>query len=78
MGDQIKTGARRPKGRVRVTSDHERTYGDFEIKRGHPFMSKCLAYIRASTDKQDLDTQRLELLEYARRQHLPIDDFVLP
>lgn len=41
-------------------------------------MSKCLAYIRASTDKQDLDTQRLELLEYARRQHLPIDDFVLP
>jgi DNA invertase Pin-like site-specific DNA recombinase len=37
---------------------------------------KTLAYLRASTNKQDLDHQRLELLEYARRHGLTIDDFI--
>jgi len=39
-------------------------------------MSKTLAYLRTSTDKQDLNNQRLEILEYARRNDLHIDDFM--
>jgi DNA invertase Pin-like site-specific DNA recombinase len=39
-------------------------------------MSKTLAYLRTSTDKQDLSNQRLEILEHARQQHLHIDDFI--
>ncbi len=37
---------------------------------------KTIAYIRASTDKQDVDNQKLELLEYARRHDLKVDDFI--
>lgn len=37
---------------------------------------KTLAYIRTSTDKQDLNNQRLEILEYARLRGLQIDDFI--
>lgn len=39
-------------------------------------MSKIVAYLRASTDKQDLGHQKLELLEFARRKSLKIDEFV--
>jgi DNA invertase Pin-like site-specific DNA recombinase len=39
-------------------------------------MGKIVAYIRASTDKQDLSHQKLEIYEFARKQHLPIDTFV--
>lgn len=39
-------------------------------------MGKVLAYLRASTDKQDLNQQRLEILEYARQAHLEVDDFI--
>ncbi len=39
-------------------------------------MGKIIAYLRASTDKQDLNHQRLEILEFARRQTIRIDDFV--
>ena len=39
-------------------------------------MSKTLAYVRTSTDKQDLSNQRLEILEYARRNDIHIDDFI--
>lgn len=39
-------------------------------------MSKIVAYLRASTDKQDLNHQKLELLEYARKKSLSIDEFV--
>ena len=39
-------------------------------------MSKILAYLRTSTDKQDLNNQRLEILEYARRSDIHIDDFI--
>ncbi len=39
-------------------------------------MSKTIAYIRTSTDKQDLSNQRLEILEFARKKDLKIDEFV--
>jgi DNA invertase Pin-like site-specific DNA recombinase len=39
-------------------------------------MGRTLAYLRTSTDKQDLNNQKLEILEYARRNGLHIDDFV--
>lgn len=39
-------------------------------------MSKTFAYLRASTDKQDLNHQKLELLEFARKKSLSIDEFV--
>jgi len=39
-------------------------------------MSKVLAYLRTSTDKQDLNNQRLEILEYARRHGIQIADFI--
>jgi DNA invertase Pin-like site-specific DNA recombinase len=39
-------------------------------------MSKVLAYLRTSTDKQDLNIQRLEILEYARQHNISIDDFI--
>ncbi|MCB0035313.1 MAG: recombinase family protein [Anaerolineales bacterium] len=34
------------------------------------------AYIRASTDKQDLSNQRLEILEFARQKNLTVDEFI--
>ncbi len=39
-------------------------------------MSKILAYIRVSDDKQDVKNQRHEILEAARIKQLPIDDFI--
>ena len=39
-------------------------------------MSKIIAYIRTSTDKQDLSNQRLEILEFARQKDLKVDEFV--
>jgi DNA invertase Pin-like site-specific DNA recombinase len=39
-------------------------------------MSKIIAYLRASTSKQDLSHQKLELLEFARKKALSIDEFV--
>jgi DNA invertase Pin-like site-specific DNA recombinase len=40
------------------------------------FMGKIVAYLRASTDKQDLNHQRLEILEFARKKEIRIDEFV--
>jgi len=37
---------------------------------------KTIAYIRASTDKQEVNNQRLEILEYARKRNLKVDDFI--
>ena len=31
---------------------------------------KTLAYLRVSTDKQDLDNQKLEILDYARTHEM--------
>jgi DNA invertase Pin-like site-specific DNA recombinase len=39
-------------------------------------MGKTIAYIRTSTDKQDLNNQKLEILEYARKKELKVDEFV--
>lgn len=42
----------------------------------HKTMAKTLAYLRASTDKQDTNNQKLEVLEFARKKDLKIDDFI--
>ena len=39
-------------------------------------MSKTIAYIRASTDKQDVTNQRHTILEYSNREGLHVDDFI--
>ena len=39
-------------------------------------MVKTVAYLRVSTDKQDLNYQKLEILEYARRHELHINEFI--
>jgi DNA invertase Pin-like site-specific DNA recombinase len=39
-------------------------------------MSQTIAYLRTSTDKQDLNNQKLEILEWARNKDLKIDGFV--
>jgi DNA invertase Pin-like site-specific DNA recombinase len=39
-------------------------------------MGKVLAYLRTSTDKQDLNNQKLGILEYAQKNGLQIDDFI--
>ena len=39
-------------------------------------MSKTVAYIRASTDKQDIKNQRHEILEYGNREGMRIDEFI--
>ncbi len=39
-------------------------------------MNQTLAYLRASTNKQDISNQKLEILEYARQQNIKIDDFI--
>ena len=39
-------------------------------------VEKTLAYIRASTNKQDVDNQKLEILEYARIHDLKVDEFI--
>jgi DNA invertase Pin-like site-specific DNA recombinase len=39
-------------------------------------MTKIIAYLRTSTDKQDLDHQRLEILAYADKHQLDIHDFI--
>jgi DNA invertase Pin-like site-specific DNA recombinase len=38
--------------------------------------SKTIAYLRVSTGRQDLDQQKLAILEHARRHHTPVADFV--
>ena len=39
-------------------------------------MGKIVAYLRTSTDKQDLNHQKLELLEFARKKSLSIVEFI--
>ena len=38
---------------------------------------RLIAYIRASTDKQDVDHQRLQILEYSHQHNLKVDDFII-
>ena len=37
---------------------------------------KTVAYLRVSTAQQDLGSQRLAILEYARKHDFRIDDFI--
>lgn len=39
-------------------------------------MGKTIAYLRASTDKQDIQNQKYEILEYTNRHGLRVDDWV--
>ncbi len=39
-------------------------------------MPKTIAYIRASTDKQDLNNQKLEIFEFAKKNQLEVNDFI--
>lgn len=39
-------------------------------------MAKTIAYIRASTDRQDLNNQKLEIYEFAKKNKLEVDDFI--
>ena len=39
-------------------------------------MSKTIAYIRASTSMQDVNNQKLEILEFTRHANLQVDEFV--
>lgn len=35
-----------------------------------------IAYIRTSTDKQDLNNEKLEIFEFANKNNFAIDDFI--
>lgn len=39
-------------------------------------MSKIIAYIRTSTDKQELNNQKLEVFEYAKKHQFQISNFI--
>lgn len=39
-------------------------------------MAKTIAYLRVSTDQQDLNNQKHEIELYAKKRHLQIDDWV--
>jgi DNA invertase Pin-like site-specific DNA recombinase len=39
-------------------------------------LGKIVAYLRASTDKQGLSPQKLEIYEFARKQNLHIETFL--
>ena len=39
-------------------------------------MAKTIAYLRVSTDQQDLNNQKHEIESYAKKQHMQIDDWV--
>ncbi len=39
-------------------------------------MAKTIAYIRTSTDKQDLNNQKLEIFEFAKKNKLEVDHFI--
>jgi len=39
-------------------------------------MNKTLAYIRVSTENQESNNQRLEILESARKQNIKVDEFI--
>ena len=39
-------------------------------------MERTGAYLRASTDRQDLNNQKLKILEFARGKYLKIDELI--
>ena len=55
---------------------NDQSYGIYLVILGQWAMEKVLAYLRTSTDKQDLNNQKLEILEYARQTGIHIEDFI--
>jgi len=45
-------------------------------KKQSVFAGRVIAYLRVSTDKQDIDNQRLEILTYANKHSMKIDEFI--
>ncbi len=39
-------------------------------------MPRTIAYLRISTEKQDLDNQRLSIMDYAHVKNIKIDEFL--
>ena len=39
-------------------------------------MSKTVAYVRISTNTQDVKNQKLEIYEYARKNNFKVDQFI--
>ena len=39
-------------------------------------MGKTIAYLRVSTDQQELETQKLEIDKYAESRNMPIDEWI--
>jgi DNA invertase Pin-like site-specific DNA recombinase len=39
-------------------------------------VARTLAYLRTSTNKQDISQQKVEILEYAQREKVQVDDFI--
>ncbi len=37
---------------------------------------KILGYLRTSTEKQEINNQKLEILEYAQKENIKVDDFL--
>jgi len=48
----------------------------FMSSNNHQSKGNVLAFLRASTNKQDLNNQKLELFEYARINNLHIGNFI--
>ena len=60
------------------TIDYEATITD-PVRFAHPWNGqavKTVAYLRVSTAQQDVRSQRLAILEYARKHDFRIDDFI--
>lgn len=62
--------------RLRNLRYNDQSYGTYWVIFGWGMMAKTLAYLRTSTDKQDLNNQKLEILEYARQTGMHIEDFI--
>jgi DNA invertase Pin-like site-specific DNA recombinase len=63
---------------MRKKPEYHQAYGYKRSPEGplHSMPSKTIAYLRVSTGGQDLDQQKLAILDYARRHRMPVADFV--
>src|SRR5215831_17478415 len=63
---------------MRKKSEYHQVYSYKISQQGplHSMPSKTIVYLRVSTGGQDLDQQKLAILEHARRHRTPVADFV--
>src|SRR6476646_6356702 len=63
---------------MRKKPEYHQVYGYKRSPEGplHSMPSKTIAYVRVSTGGQDLDQQKLAILDYARTHRLRVRDFV--